>query len=597
MSDQSWNSIGEMFFAQAAKHADKPLVWRKVDGEYRPLTWGQIEADVRLLSRGLRAFGVGPGDRVVIASENRSEWLVSEMAILAARAIAVPAYVTNTIDDQIHILNNSGAKGAIYSGPKIGDRLLPAAHQSPACKFAIAMEPHNIGQEIGGIQVHSWEEAMSAGATLADDVATSARMAKRTDTAVIIHTSGTGGTPKGVMLSHGALLHNCNGAKELLRGHSEYGKEVFLSFLPLSHSYEHLAGHLFPMSIAAHIYYAEGLEHLIGNMAEVRPTIMTAVPRLYELMYQRVQKTISQTTGLKRKLFDRALELGIKRYHDPGGLTLGERVIDRIVDRLVRKKVQARYGGRLRFFVSGGAPLNTDIGEFFTALGVKLLQGYGLTESAPLISCNPPDRPKLHAVGPPVAETEVRIADDGEIMVRGELVMQGYFNEPEATAAAITDGWLHTGDIGLIDEDGYLQITDRKKDIIVNSGGDNIAPQRVEGFLVLQPEIQQAMVFGDRRPHLVALIVPDPEFVQSWARENGKPAELTALAQDSGFLKALDAAVERVNKELSLIERVRRFIVAEQPFSIDNGMLTPTMKIRRHVIKESYGDRLEALYR
>lgn len=482
MSDQSWNSIGEMFFAQAAKHADQPLLWRKVDGEFRPLTWAQIETDVSLLSRGLRAFGIGAGDRVVIAAENRAEWLISEMAILAAQAIAVPAYVTNTVDDHIHILNNSGAKGAIYSVPKIGERLLPAAHQSPACSFAIAMEPHNIGQKIGGVQVHSWKEAMSAGATLADNVADFARMAKRTDTAVIIHTSGTGGTPKGVMLSHGALLHNCNGARELLRGHSEYGKEVFLSFLPLSHSYEHLAGQLFPMSIAAQIYFAEGIEHLIGNMAEVRPTIMTAVPRLYETMYQRVQKTISQTSGIKRKLFDRALELGIKRYHDPDSLSLGERVMDRIVDLLVRRKVQARYGGRLRFFVSGGAPLNTDIGLFFNALGVKLLQGYGLTESAPVISCNLPDHIKLHAVGPPVAETDVRIAEDGEIMVRGELVMQGYYNEPEATAAAISDGWLHTGDIGLIDEDGYLQITDRKKDIIVNSGGDNVSPQRVEGF-------------------------------------------------------------------------------------------------------------------
>ncbi len=596
MNDQSWDSVSEMFFAQAAKHAEDPLVWAKVDGVYTPQTWAQIEAKVTLLSRALRALGVEPGHRVVIAAENRAEWLVSEMAILAARAIAVPAYTTNTVDDHLHILNNSGAKGAIYSTAKIGERLLSAAHQAQACAFAIAMDPHHITQQPGGVRVYGWDEALSLGAGQPDDVAEVACQAARADTAVIIHTSGTGGTPKGVMLSHGALLHNCHGATELLRGHAEYGKEVFLSFLPLSHSYEHMAGQIFPMSIAAQVYYADGIEHLTANMQEVRPTIMTAVPRLYEVMYQRIRKSIDQTQGFRRTLFDKTIALGSKRYEDPKSLSLWERLLDRLLERLVRQKVRDRYGGRLRYFVSGGAPLNLDIGIFFNAIGVKLLQGYGLTESAPVISCNPPLGFKLHTVGPPVADTEVRIAEDGEILVRGELVMQGYYNEPDATAAAITDGWLHTGDIGRIDEDGFLQITDRKKDIIVNSGGDNIAPQRVEGFLVLQPEIQQAMVFGDRRPHLVALLVPDPDFLERWAKENGRSSSLAELSADAGFREALSDAVDRVNKELSVIERVRRFLIAEEPFSIDNSMMTPTMKIRRHVIKDVYGERLEALY-
>jgi long-chain acyl-CoA synthetase len=400
------------------------------------------------------------------------------------------------------------------------------------------------------------------------------------------------------MLSHGAILCNCMGAEDViscLPNYTESG-EVFLSFLPLSHSYEHMAGQFFPMSIGAEIYYAESLEKLVANIAEVRPTIMTAVPRLYEMIHGRIQRGLESQSDLKRKLFHKAVELGRKKYEHPGTLTLGEKLLDMLLDRLVRVKVAQRFGGRLKAFVSGGAPLNYDVGVFFVSLGVRLLQGYGQTESAPVIAVNRCESNKIETVGPPMKEVEVRIAEDGEILARGELLMNGYWNNPRATAETIVDGWLHTGDIGVFDDGGYLMITDRKKDIIVNSGGDNISPQRVEGMLTVEPEIGQAMVYGDRRPHLVALIVPYEDFVLAWGKDHEGAADIESLVTDKDFIKAIDDAVRRVSAKLTAPERVRRFVLVAEGFTIDNEMLTPSLKIRRHVIKEKYGEALDTLY-
>ncbi|MGE0737049.1 MAG: long-chain fatty acid--CoA ligase [Alphaproteobacteria bacterium] len=593
---EAWRNLNVMFFDRVRDMGDKPFVWDKRSGLFQPMSWNKVREQVSQLSRGLRALGVQPGDRVVLVSENRPEWLIAEIAIMCAGAIAVPAYTTNTPFDHKHIVNNVRARAAIVSTKKLAANLLPAVHEVNSCKFVVCMEAPDVSQRIGSVEIHLWNDLLKNGAALPDDVESLAGRAARTDTAVIIHTSGTGGAPRGVMLSHGAIITNCMGAYDLLKSDIGYGVESFLCFLPLSHAYEHMAGQWVPISIAAQIYYAEGIDTLVANMAECKPTIMTAVPRLYEVMHQRVQKAMANTKGLKKKLFDQALALGKQKYEKPGTLTFGQKIMDFICDRLVRKKVQGRFGGNLKFFVSGGAPLNYDIGLFFTALNVKLLQGYGQTEAAPLISCNPIRGAKLHTVGPPVRGVEARIAEDGEICVRGEMMMQGYYGDPDSTKQVIRDGWLCTGDIGLIDKDGHIQITDRKKDIIVNSGGDNVSPQRVEGFLTLQPEIAQAMVYGDKRPHLVAVIVPDPDLIRSWATQHGKPAQLAAICQDTGFHDVISKAVERVNQELSQVERVRRFVIARDDFTTDNEMLTPSMKIRRHVIKKEYAAALEDLY-
>jgi len=583
-----------MFFRQAARFRDRPFLWHKQDGDWQAESWQSAAARTAALARALTALGVEPGDRVALVSESRPEWPIADIAIMAAGGITVPAYTTNAVRDHLHVFRDSGAKGVIVSGAALARRVLPAAAEAADMRFMIAIDDPGLEPD-GTIELHRWDDLLGDAEAEGDDIARRAEETlDRATTACLIYTSGTGGLPKGVMLSHGAILANCHGAQVLL-GDDYADGAVYLSFLPLSHSYEHTAGQFLPIAMGAQIYYAEGVDKLATNMLEARPTLMTAVPRLYETMHDRIQRGVHQAGGVTEKLFRKTLELGTRRYEN-GRLGPVDSILDAVLDRLVRQKVRARFGGRLRALVSGGAPLNYDIGLFFTALGVPILQGYGQTEAAPVISCNPPGRARIETVGPPLYGVEVRIADDGEILVRGELVMQGYWGNPEATAEAIRDGWLHTGDIGEIDADGHLRITDRKKDIIVNSGGDNLAPQRVEGFLTLQREIAQAMVYGDRRPHLVALIVPSAEFAREWAREQRKEPDLAALCADREFRATISLAVDRVNAGLSVIEKVRRFTLTDEPFTIDNGMMTPTLKIRRHAIIEKYGDRLAALY-
>ena len=594
MDYASCPSLTRMFFDQAERLAQRPLLWGKREGAYHAWTWGDAATAVKDLSRGLRSLGLAPGDRVVLVSENRPEWAIADLAVMAAGAITVPAYTTNTTADHSHVLSDCGAVGVIVSTHALAEGLLPAAGQATDCRWLVSLE--DLGTESAdGLELHRWSEILARGREAPDDVDEVVARSARTDTACFIYTSGTGGTPKGVMLSHGNILSNCRSAYHLLQDFG-LGEEVFLSFLPLSHAYEHTAGQFLPLSIGAQIYYAEGVEHLLTNLAECRPTIMTAVPRLYESMHQRIRRGVAREGGFKARLFGLAEHLGRKKIADPNSLSWSERLQDSLVDRLVRDKVRARFGGRLRAMVSGGAALNPDIGDFFTALGLRILQGYGQTEASPIVSANPPMRIKMATVGPPLEGVEVEIAEDGEILVRGELVMQGYWQAPEATAATLRDGWLHTGDIGEFDQDGYLKITDRKKDIVVLSGGDNVSPTRVESFLTLEPEISQAMVAGDRRPHLVGLVVPDPDFLKAWARDNGKPAGLAALTDDPDLRKALAAAVERANRGLSNLERVRRFAIPDEAFTVENHMLTPTLKIRRHVIRERFGHLLEGLY-
>jgi long-chain acyl-CoA synthetase len=591
---KSWPSLIAMFQEQAKTFENKPFLWAKKDGSYQSISWRESAEIVSALARGLVSLGISPGDRIVLCSENRPEWPLAHLAIMAAGGITVPAYTTNTVNDHAHILANSGAKGAIVSTKELAANLLPATHQTGGVKFIISADDMELSQSPGP-DIYTWNTIIEKGKKEPDNIASYVAQITREDTAVIIYTSGTGGVPKGVVLPHRAIIHNCRGAYDAIQ---ELGltDEVFLSFLPLSHSYEYTAGMCFPIFIGAQIYFSEGIEHLSKNMAEAQPTIMTAVPRLYEMMHARITKGIKATGGLKQKMFMKAVNLGIKKYEIPGSLSIGEKITDALVDKLVRNKVRANFGGRLKVLVSGGAPLNSDIGIFFTALGLNLLQGYGQTESAPVISVNRLNLIKMETVGPPLFETEVKIADDGEILVKGDLLMTGYWQNDEATNEVIKDGWLHTGDVGQMDSDNYIQITDRKKDIIVNSGGDNISPQRVEGFLTLEPEISQAMVYGDKKPHIVALIVPDQEFVQEWAKVTGNSAVLTDVILNDDFRSEIQGALDRANEHLSVIERVRRFALIADEFTVENEMLTPTLKVRRHIIKTKYENQLEGLY-
>ena len=596
MAFPTWQSLPAMFFAQARELGDRPFLWCKRDGRWESQSYADVAGQVRRIARSLQALGVAPGDRVALVAENRPEWTIADMAIMAAGAITVPAFTTNTIADHRHVLSHSGAKGVIISSRGMADRVMPAALEAHELSFVVTMEELPIAQRIAKRLVN-WRDLLEAGEGGPDDLPsniddTIARL-QRSDTCCFIYTSGTGGTPKGVMLTHGSILCNCMGAWHLLQDVG-IGGDVFLCFLPLSHAYEPTVGQFFPMTVGAQVYFAESVEKLMDNMMEARPTIMTAVPRLYETMHQRIHRGLAKATPFQRRMFDMALSLGRKRLN--GGLGPIEYLLNLVAEGLVRRKLRRRFGGRLKAWVSGGAALNEEIGLFFLALGVRLLQGYGQTEASPVVSANPPRRIKIRTVGPALAGVEIKIADDGEILVRSEGVMKGYWRDEGATAAAVRDGWLHTGDIGTLDNEGYLQITDRKKDIIVLSGGDNVSPARVEGFLVLQPEINQALVHGDKHPHVVALLVPDEEFIRRWAKQNGAAADLARLSEDGAFQKAFAPVIDRVNAGLSPIERIRRYAIAPEPFTSENAMLTVSMKIRRHKIKERYGALLERLY-
>jgi long-chain acyl-CoA synthetase len=591
---ETFPNLVTMFFTRARQGGDRPFLWVKQQGEWRSTSWKEAAEKVAGLAAGLKRIGLEPGDRVMLVAENRPEWLISDLAIMAAGCVTVPTYTTNTERDHQHILDDSGARAVIVSTQKYARTLLPAAIRSSNCEHVIGIEAMSGIGQAGNVDFLQWQELIDA-----EDqdiaAATAGVTAERSHLACIIYTSGTGGAPRGVMQHHGAILHNIEACASLVDEDFGLGEEIFLSFLPASHAYEHSGGQMFPIMVGGQIYYAEGLEKLAGNIEEVGPTIMFVVPRLFEVLRARILKQVEKQGRVARFMMAKALEIGGRAHRGERKLTDG--AMDFLVGRTLRPKVQKRFGGRVKALVSGGAPLNPDVGIFFDALGLTLLQGYGQTEAGPVISCNRPKAGvRMDTVGPPLAKTEVRIGEDGEILVKGELVMHGYWRNPALTERTVIDGWLHTGDVGHIDEAGRIVITDRKKDLIINDKGDNVAPQKVEGMLTLQPEIAQAMVVGDKRPYVVGLIVPDTEWSAEWCTANGRRCDFTAIQTDPDFVKALGAAVDRVNRDLSVIEKVRRFVVADEPFTVENQQLTPSVKVRRHVLKEIYGARLDALY-
>ena len=574
-------NLAGAFFENAAVLGDKPLLFHKSKGKWAGKDWNEVADSVRRLAGALVAAGIKPRDRIVISAENRPEWAIADLAVMSIGAIVVPAYTTNTEDDHVYIMEHSGALIAITSGGILASRVALAASRVQHMRMLITMDPDIKLPDLGGRTVHAWQDLLAKTEPLAD---IDSRIAAQDsdDTCCFVYTSGTGGRPKGVMLTHRSIQACINASIEILSEGGVDENQRFLSLLPLSHSYEHTAGMHLPIQTKSEVWYCESAEQIGANLQEVSPSLMTAVPRLYDVLHERIMRSIRTKGGFSETLFMETIRLGRKRL-DGRTLLPHEFFLDLLLEKLIRQKIQARLGGKLKYFISGGAALNPEIGSFFMALGVKLLQGYGQTEASPVISANRPGKIKIETVGPPVAGVEVRFADDGEILVRGDLLMKGYWRDDHSTAAATRDGWLYTGDIGSCDDDGYITITGRKKEIIVNSGGENIVPSRVEALLTIEPEIEQALVDGDRRPWLAAVIVPS--------------AEARATAASDEALKLLIAeTVERANSRLSQIERVRRFIIADEGFTTENSQLTATLKVRRHIVKAQYQDRLAALY-
>lgn len=556
-----WPNLAAMMFGRARQWPTRPMLraWR--DGRWESITWGRFGELAGAAARSLRAAGIGAGDRVLIVSENRPEYPIAETALFALRAVPVPAYVTNTIADHAHVLADCGARVAICSTPALAERVAAAGLLDLMITLGDVPVP--------GVRTLTWAEVIRDAGRLDDIAAEAARIPPDT-LACIIYTSGTGGAPRGVMLPHRAILANCRGAFKLvqpLRLHDE----VYLSFLPTSHAYEHTAGQFFLTSIGTEMVYSRGVEHLAADMLAVRPTIMTIVPRVLEVIRARIVAQLARAPRWRQALFHRAVEIGRKRAEGEK-LTLTDRLLDPLLERLVRRRVRARLGGRLRAAMSGGARLEPEVWRFFLGLGIELLQGYGQTEAGPVISGNTTGATRVGSVGRPLEGVALRIAEDGEICVRGDLVMDGYWGRPAETAAVIRDGWLHTGDIGTLDADGYLTITDRKRDMIVLSGGENVSPARIEGLLATQPAIAQAMVFGEGRPGVSALVV----------------------AAEGYDELAVAAAVTEVNKRLSVTERIRRHALVP-PFTIEAGTLTATQKVRRHMVMAQHRKVLEGL--
>lgn len=535
----TWPNLAAMMFDRARVWPKKPMLRFFRNGAWQRIEWQEFARMAASCARHLRAAGVSAGDRVLICAENRPEYPIAETALMAIRAVPVPAYTTNTIADHTHLLRDSGARAAIVSNAGLAAKV----SQAGPLDLLIVMNDD------------SWTNLV-ADSTPPDDIAAEADLIPPTALACLIYTSGTGGAPKGVMLPHRAIMSNMQGAFILLKP-LMLEDEVYLSYLPASHAYEHTVGGFYLPSIGTEIVYARGVENLAADMLTVRPTIMTVVPRVLETIRTRILTQLARQPAWRQRLFQRTMDLGLTRYAGLD-LSLSERVLDFVLDRLVRAKVQARFGGRLIACVSGGARLEPEVGRFFIALGLRIIQGYGQTEAGPIISGNPPDAIRIETVGTPLAGVDLKLAEDGEILVRGDLVMDGYWGRPDDTAAAIQDGWLHTGDIGVLAPDGYLRITDRKKDMIVLSGGDNVSPAKIETMLMAEPAIAQAVVAGDGRAALTALLVPADGFDDV----------------------SVAVAVTEVNQRLSVTERIRKHALV-QPFTVENGLLTPTLKVRR----------------
>jgi long-chain acyl-CoA synthetase len=545
--------------------------WR--DGDWRTVSWADFARRTAAVAAGLRAAGVSPGDRVLLVSESRPEWNIADAALMAVGAVTVPTYSTNLPGDHAHVLRDAGARAAVVSTPALAAKVLAGAAEAGGLDMLICMD--GAPAVPAGTRILEWSALEAAPGDLPMLMA-EAEQIPAGRLACLIYTSGTGGSPKGVMLPHRAMLANRAGLATALERLSLDGTP-YLSFLPLSHSYEHTVGCFLLPSLGMEVVYSRGAERLAAEMAEVRPTILTAVPRLFEVLRARMLAQIEKEGGLKRRLFERALALGLRRLDGPP-LGLVERAQDAVLDRVVRRKVRERFGGRLVGMVCGGARLDPDLSGFFLGLGLPVLQGYGQSEAGPVISVNLPWNNDRRTVGAPLPGVETRIAADGEILVRGDLVMDGYWNDAEATSRALVESapgeapWLHTGDVGRL-EDGRLAVTDRKRDFIKTLGGDMVSPAKIEGLLMAEPEIAQAVAAGEGQPAIVAIIVP---------------AE--------GMEAGLADAVKRVNARLSAFERVRRWLPAP-PFSVENGLLTPTMKVKRRLVIERYGPEIASLGR
>ena len=564
-----FNNLPELFYFQADKNENNQhLLKLDSNNQVVSMSWLETKNLTKKIHNFLANKYLGELERVLLVSENRPEWMASDIAIMSNKLICVPNYTTYTSRDFEHILNDSQPVGLIVSNKNLLQTILTASEKVKYnFKFILCFDYFENNSISNLVFLNDLTDDNN------DNNREKIKEIKRTDPACIIYTSGTQGLPKGVILSHGGILSNCEGAYELLKT-IKSPDLTFLTWLPLSHSYEH-AVQFVQIILEAKVFYNKSIETLLPTVKIAQPHIMTAVPRFYNNLHAKMNINLKNQSNFKQNLFNKTIQLGTKKFKNIK-LSFSENIINLILYKLVRKKVKNNFGVRLEAFISGGGPLDSQVGEALNALGLKTLQGYGLTETSPVVSCNLLNKVKVDTVGPIFPGVEVKLAEDGEILVKGENLMLGYWNNKEATEQTIKDGWLHTGDIGEFDEDNYLKITDRKKDIIVSLGGDNIAPSKIENLLTLSPEIEQACVFGEQKNYIAALLVLNSE----------------SKSSDEDIQRYID----EVNKDLTQPEKIKKFIFIDEPFSIENNLMTPTMKVRRHEVQKKYQNQIDQLF-
>ena len=566
MQIKNLQNLLELFFEQYKLQNKNEVFLQPLRIDQKSFTWEETFNSIIKLSEEIKKIN-NDGDRCLLISENRPEWMISDLAIMLSGSITVPAYTTYIEKDYEYIIQDCTPKVLIISNKDQFSKVKNIINEKSSIKKIISFEDLELSNDI----YKNFKDIISNINNLKLEVPDI--KISRKDPACIIYTSGTQGNPKGVILSHGGILNNCEGAITILNPIISK-KPKFLTWLPLSHSYEH-AVQFVQISVAAKVFYAESIEKLVKNMNDCGPEIMTAVPRFYQNLYQKINASFNKATGFKKTLIHKMIKLGSKKINKER-LSILEKIFDSILEKLVRGKIKAQFGGKLKAFVSGGGPLDKEVGTFLNAIGLPTLQGYGLTETSPVVSCNPIDDIRVETVGPPFKGNQVKLADDGEILVKGENVMLGYWNKQEETEKVLKDGWLYTGDIGSFDGE-YLKITDRKKDILVTPGGDNISPLKIENELVNSEFIDQALVYGDNKPYLVSMIVLSDDKKNSTKEE-------------------IQSEIEKVNKNLTKIEKIKKFFISEEKFSIENGMVTPTMKLKRYKIIQKYKNNFENLY-
>ena len=566
MKLDNYNNLLELFLFQYKQKSSREIFLQSLKNHDLKFSWKQTYDCIQKLSDKINKY-ITTKDRCLLISENRPEWLISDLAIMLAGGITVPAYTTYVERDYEYLINDCKPAVVIISDNLQFKKIKNLIVKNKFIKSVISFE--NIQDE--SIEITNVNEIFKE----KDYQEKSSKEINltRSDVACIIYTSGTQGNPKGVMLSHGGILNNCEGSSELL---SEiiYHEPKFLTWLPLSHSYEHTVQFV-QIAVGAKVYYAESLDKLLKNMNYCKPDIMTAVPRFYQNLYQKISSAFSRSTGIKNFLMQSTLNLGKKKLLKQK-LSIYEKFMNFLCENLVRKKIKSQFGGSLKAFISGGGALDYQVGIFLNSIGLPTLQGYGLTETSPVVSCNPINDIRIETVGPPFKGNKIKIAEDGEILIKGENVMLGYWNNAVETEKTIKDGWLHTGDIGYFDNE-YLKITDRKKDLLITPGGDNISPVKIENDLIKTEFIEQALVYGDNKPFLVALIV---------LSEDKKKVDY----------KVINEEIEKINNDLSKIEKIKKFIIINKQFTIENGFMTPTLKLKRFKIIQKYKIQLEKLY-